>query len=158
MLAASQYRTFCLLSKNVKIRINKTVIFPVVLYGCETWPLTLRGEHRPRVFENRVLRRIFRPKRDEVTNYAVSHFRVQDGKPELSVVDLVFFVVEIVAEVPERQHWRYHCKTHMLCPSGHKGGKLDPRGSIKMCMGRMVQPRRSSNVEKACPTAGKTCL
>jgi hypothetical protein len=46
---------------------NKTIILPVVLYGCETWSLTLREEHRLRVFENRVLRRIFRPKRDEVT-------------------------------------------------------------------------------------------
>jgi hypothetical protein len=46
---------------------NKTIILPVVLYGCETWSLTLREEHRLRVFENRVLRRIFGPKRDEVT-------------------------------------------------------------------------------------------
>jgi hypothetical protein len=44
----------------------KTIILPVVLYGCETWSLTLREEHRLRVFENRVLRRIFGPKRDEV--------------------------------------------------------------------------------------------
>jgi hypothetical protein len=51
----------------VKIRIYKTIILPVVLYGCETWSLTLRGEHRLRVFENRVLRRIFGPKRDEGT-------------------------------------------------------------------------------------------
>jgi hypothetical protein len=43
------------------------IILPVVLYGCETWSLTLREEHRLRVSENRVLRRIFRPKRDEVT-------------------------------------------------------------------------------------------
>jgi hypothetical protein len=43
------------------------IILPVVLYGCETWSLTLREEHRLRVFENRVLRRIFGPKRDEVT-------------------------------------------------------------------------------------------
>jgi hypothetical protein len=56
-----------LLSRNVKIKIYKTTILPVVLYGCETWSLTLREEHRLRVFENRVLRRIFRPKRDEVT-------------------------------------------------------------------------------------------
>jgi hypothetical protein len=49
------------------IKIYKTVIFPVVLYGCETWSLTLREENRLRVFENRVLRRIFGPKRDEVT-------------------------------------------------------------------------------------------
>jgi hypothetical protein len=56
-----------LLSRNVKVKIYKTVILPVALYGCETWSLTIREEHRLRVFENRVLRRIFGPKRDEVT-------------------------------------------------------------------------------------------
>jgi hypothetical protein len=56
-----------LLPKNLKIRIYKTIILPVVLYWCETWALTLREEHRLRVFENRVLRRLFGPKRDEVT-------------------------------------------------------------------------------------------
>jgi hypothetical protein len=56
-----------LLSRNVKVKIYKTIILPVVLYGCKTWSLTLREEHRLRVFENRVLRRIFGPKRDEVT-------------------------------------------------------------------------------------------
>jgi len=56
-----------LLSKILKIKIYITIIFPVVLYGCETWPLTLREERRLRVFENRVLRRVFGPKRDEVT-------------------------------------------------------------------------------------------
>jgi hypothetical protein len=55
------------LSKDLKIRIYTTIILPVVLYGCETWPLTLREEHRLRASENRVLRRIFGPKRDEVT-------------------------------------------------------------------------------------------
>jgi hypothetical protein len=55
------------LSKNVKIIIYETIASPVVLYGCETWFLTLREEHRLRVFKNRVLRRIFVPKRDEVT-------------------------------------------------------------------------------------------
>jgi hypothetical protein len=54
----------CLLSKNVKVRIYITIIFPVVLYGCETWSLTLREAHKLRVFENRVMRRIFGPKRD----------------------------------------------------------------------------------------------
>jgi hypothetical protein len=53
-----------LLSKNVKVRIYKTIILPVVLYGCETWSLTLREERKLRVFEIRVLRRIFGPKRD----------------------------------------------------------------------------------------------
>ena len=56
-----------LLSKNLKINIYRTIILPIVLYGCEIWLLTLREECRLRVFENRVLRRIFGPKRHEVT-------------------------------------------------------------------------------------------
>jgi hypothetical protein len=56
-----------LLSKNTNIRVYRTIILPVVLYGCETWSLTLREEQRLRVFENRVVRRIFGPKRDEAT-------------------------------------------------------------------------------------------
>jgi hypothetical protein len=55
------------LSRKLKVKIYKTIILPVVLYGCETWSLTLREEHRLRVFENRVLRRIFGPTKDEVT-------------------------------------------------------------------------------------------
>jgi hypothetical protein len=56
-----------LLSRNVKVKIYKTIILPVVLYWCETWSLTLREVHRLRVFENRVLGRLFGPKRGEVT-------------------------------------------------------------------------------------------
>jgi hypothetical protein len=56
-----------LLSKNLQIKIYRSLILPVVLYGCETWSLTLREEHRLRVCENRVLRKVFGPKRDEVT-------------------------------------------------------------------------------------------
>jgi hypothetical protein len=56
-----------LISNSVGIKIYRTIILPVVLCGCETWCLTLREECRPRVFENRMLRRIFGPKRDEVT-------------------------------------------------------------------------------------------
>jgi len=56
-----------LLSKNLKIKIYRTVILPVVLYGCGTWSLTRREERKLRVFEKRVLRRIFGPRRDEVT-------------------------------------------------------------------------------------------
>jgi hypothetical protein len=51
----------------MKIRIYKTIILPVVLYGCKTWSLNLREEYRLRLFENRVLRRIFGLRRDEVT-------------------------------------------------------------------------------------------
>jgi hypothetical protein len=56
-----------LLSWNVNVKIYKTIILSVVLYGCGTWSLTLREEHRLRVFENKVLRRLFGPKGDEVT-------------------------------------------------------------------------------------------
>jgi hypothetical protein len=55
-----------ILSKNINIKIYKTIILPVVLYGCETWFLILKEEHNLRLFENRVLRRIFGPKREEV--------------------------------------------------------------------------------------------
>jgi hypothetical protein len=67
MLATIRSRTSCLLACCQKIRIYKTIILPVVQYGCEAWSLTLREEHRLRVLENRLLRRIFGPKRDEVT-------------------------------------------------------------------------------------------
>ena len=56
-----------LLSSNLKIKIYRTIILPVVLYGCETWSLTLREERGLRVYENSVLRRIFGPKRYGVT-------------------------------------------------------------------------------------------
>ena len=59
--------SFGLLSKNIKIKKYRTIILPVVLYGCETWSLTLGEERRLRVFEKRVLRRIFGPKREELT-------------------------------------------------------------------------------------------
>jgi hypothetical protein len=55
------------LSRYLKVKIYSTVILPVVLFGCETWSPTLREENRLGVFENRVLRRIFGSKRDEVT-------------------------------------------------------------------------------------------
>jgi hypothetical protein len=66
MLAIIQSKIFCLPShiKNLKIKVYKTVILPAVLYGCETWSLTLRDEHRLMVSENSVLR-IFGPKREE---------------------------------------------------------------------------------------------
>jgi hypothetical protein len=62
-----------LISKNLKVKIDKTVILPVVLYGCETWSLTLREEHRLRVLENSMLRRIFGPKRDEDRSWRKLH-------------------------------------------------------------------------------------
>jgi len=63
----AEFLSSSLLSKNLKIKIYRTIILPVVLYGCETWSLTLREVRRLRVFENRVLRKIFGSERDEVT-------------------------------------------------------------------------------------------
>jgi hypothetical protein len=68
MLAIIQSKIFCLpfsYQKNLKIKVHKTVILPVVLYGCESRSVTLREEYRLGVFENRVLRRIFGPKMEE---------------------------------------------------------------------------------------------
>jgi hypothetical protein len=75
MLAIIQSKIFCLpvSYKKPKIKIYKTVILLVVLYGCETWSLTLREEHRLRVFENRVLR-IFGPKREEDGSWRKLHY------------------------------------------------------------------------------------
>ena len=69
MLAIIRCRIFCLpvcYTKNLKIKKYRIIVLPVVLYGCQTWSFTLREIRGLRVFENRVLRRIFRPKRDEV--------------------------------------------------------------------------------------------
>jgi hypothetical protein len=66
MLATIWFRIFFLCDKNVKIKIYKIIILPVVLYGYETWSVTLKEEYRLNVFENRVLRRIFGSKRDKM--------------------------------------------------------------------------------------------
>jgi len=76
-----------LLSKNLKSKIYRTIILPFVVYGCETWSLTLREERRLRVFENRVLRRVFGPKRDEATgngeNYIMRNLIICTAHPIL---------------------------------------------------------------------------
>jgi hypothetical protein len=63
----------CLTSNNLKIKTYKTVILPVVLYGCEIWSLILREEHRLRVLENTVLRKIFGPKMEEDGSWRKLH-------------------------------------------------------------------------------------
>ena len=56
-----------LISKKLKVNAYKTIVLPGVLYGCETWSLTTKEEHRLKVFENKILRKIFGAKRDEIT-------------------------------------------------------------------------------------------
>jgi hypothetical protein len=73
-----------LISKSLKIKIYKTVILAVVLYGCETWSLTLGEERRLRVFENSVLRKIFGPKREEDGSWRKLHI------DELHILHLIF--------------------------------------------------------------------
>jgi hypothetical protein len=76
MLAIIQSKIFLfsrLIPKYLKANVYETVILPVVLYGCETWSLTLREGHRLRIFENRVLRRIFGPKREEDGSWRTLH-------------------------------------------------------------------------------------
>jgi hypothetical protein len=76
--SVENFVSYSFLLKNIKIKIYRTINFPVVLYGCKTWSLTLRKEPRLRMFENRLLRKIFGPKRDEVTgcgeNYVMWSF------------------------------------------------------------------------------------
>jgi len=82
-------------SKNLKIKINRTIIFPVVLYGCETWSLTLREECRLRVFQNRVLRRIFGPKRDEAK---LHHEELND----------LYYSPNTVGVIKSKRRWEGH--------------------------------------------------
>ena len=82
--------SFILLYKNIKIEIYKIIILHVVLYGCGTWSLTLREEHKLRVCENRVLRRIFVSKRDEVTGeWRKLQEELNDLHSSLSIVRVI---------------------------------------------------------------------
>jgi hypothetical protein len=106
------------LSKNTKIKIYRTKILPVVLYGCETWSLTLREEHRLRVFENWLLRRIFGPKRDEVTG----EWRILHNK-ELN--DLYSSPNNIRVIKSRRMRW-----------AGHVARMGEERGVYRILVGR----------------------
>jgi len=90
-----------LLSKNLKIKIYRTVILPLVLYGCETWSLILREEPRLRVYENRLLRRLFGSKRDEVTG----EWRKLHNE-ELNDLYLSLNIVRVIK--PRRIRWVGH--------------------------------------------------
>jgi hypothetical protein len=97
-----------LLSKNIKIKKYRTIILPVVLYGGETWSLTLREERRLRVFENRVLRRIFGPKKEELTGEwrKLHKEKLNDLYTSINIVPVIISrmrLAEYVAHMGERE-------------------------------------------------------
>jgi hypothetical protein len=105
-----------LISKNLKIKIHKTAVLPVVLYGCKTWSVTLRQEHRMRVFENRMLRRIFGPKREEDRSWRKLHNSLHSlySSP---------YIVKVIKS--RRMRWAGHV--------AHMGGR---RGMYRVLVGR----------------------
>ena len=121
-----------LLSKNLKIKIYRIIILPVVFYGCETWSLTLREEHRLRVFENRVLRKIFGPRRDGVTR--------EWGKLHNEELNDLYCLPSTVRVIKSRRkRW-----------AGHVARLWERRGVNRVLVGKhegkrpLERPRRSS--------------
>jgi hypothetical protein len=116
--------------KNLKIKIYKTVILPTALYGCETWSLTLREEHRLRVFENRVLRRVFGPEKEEDGSWRKLH------DDELHSLYSSPNIVRVIKS--RRMRW-----------AGHVARMLEGRGVYRVLVGRpegkrpLGRPRRS---------------
>jgi hypothetical protein len=112
-----------LLSKNLKIKIYRNIILPVVLYGCETWSLILREERRLRMFEDRMLGRVFGPKRDEVTGeWRKLH------KKELNDLYSLPNIVRVVKS--RRMEW-----------AGHVARMGDDRGVHKVLVGKPERKR-----------------
>jgi hypothetical protein len=129
------------LPRNLKVKIYKTIILAVVLYGCETWSLTLREEHRLRVFENRVLRRIFGRKRNEVTE--------ECRKLHSGELHNLYTSPDIVRQIKSRRmRWAGHVarmgegRRVYRVLVGNPGGKrplgVDGRMGTKWTLGRLV--------------------
>jgi hypothetical protein len=103
MLAIIWSKIFCLpisYQKNLKIKIYETLILPVVLYGCKTWPLTLGEEHRLRVSEKSVVRKIFGPKREEDGSWRKLH------NDELHSLYSLLNIIRVIKS--KRMRWAGH--------------------------------------------------
>jgi hypothetical protein len=107
----------CLISKNLKIRLYKMVILPIMLYGCETWSFTLREKHRPRVFKNNVLKKIFGPKREEDGSWRkLNNYELNSLYPSPHIVRVI---------ISRRMRW-----------AGHVARKGEGRGFYRILVGR----------------------
>jgi hypothetical protein len=104
------------MNTKIRIKINRTIILPVVLHGCETWLLTLREERKLRVFENKVLRKIFGPKRDEVT----AEWRKLHNE-ELNDLHSPPNIIRVTIKKEMVKVWRTHGRQEM-CIRGFGGG------------------------------------
>ena len=115
-----------LLSKNLKFKMNRTIILPVVLYEYETWLLTLREECRLRVFENRVLSRVFEPKREKVKR--------EWKKLHNELLNDLYSAANIVQVIKSRRmRWAWHV-AHMVrgeANTGFFGGKLERKRPLR---------------------------
>jgi len=112
-----------LLSKNINIRIYRNIVLAVVFYGCETWSLTLRQECRLRVLENRALRRILGPERDEV--------RAEWRKPHNEELNCLYSSPNIVrCDDIEKNEW-----------AGHGACMGERRGVYRVLMGKLERKR-----------------
>jgi hypothetical protein len=114
--------SFCFIPKYLKIKIYKTVILPVVLYECETWSLSLREEHRLRFFENRMLRRIFGPKREKDGSWRKLH------NDELHSLYSSPNIVRVIKS--KRMRW-----------AGHVARMGEGRGVYRVSVGRLEGKR-----------------
>jgi hypothetical protein len=112
-----------LLSKNTKIRVYRNIIWPVVFYGCGTWSLTLTEEQRLRVFENRVLRRIFGSKRDEATGEwgRLHNEELNDLYPSPNIITVI--------------------KSRKMKWAGHVACVEEKRGAYRILVGRSDRRR-----------------
>jgi hypothetical protein len=147
------------LSRKVKIKTFKTIILPVVLHGCETWSVTLREEHKLRVFEDRVLRRIFGPKGDKVTG---EWRKLHNGK-----LHNLYPSPDIIGQIKSRRmRWAGHVSRMVEGTHVYRGLVGNPEGNSFVAVGNTDLCNKVSSyttdqkafVAKTCHTCGCSCV